>query len=119
MKPSMVLMLLVASCSSELPAKIAPGCSALVGDDCLSPFPSSLYETPDSTAATGVRVAIPAGVLPVEASGAPLSADRLNGRDGFSPSTPFIVYFKAGVGASQLAPLDQLAQSVTAQSPVQ
>ena len=47
---------------------IAAGCNPLVGDDCLTPFPSSFYEQSDSTTATGVRVHIGAGLLPTQAN---------------------------------------------------
>src|SRR6185503_17371827 len=67
----------------------------LVGDDCLTPFPAQFFQSP-----SGVR--IPDGVLPVQVNGIPLSAERLNGRSGFSPQTPFFVYFRRGVEAAQL-----------------
>jgi hypothetical protein len=111
-------LLLVAACGSSPPADVPAGCNPLVGDDCLTPFPSSLVETPDATSATGVRVAIPEEHLPPQHT-APLSAARLNRHDGISPSTPFVVYFKKGVDATQLPTLDALDASVTADSAVQ
>ncbi len=94
------------------PPEPKPGCNPIGGDDCLSPFPSSFYQT-----ATGVQ--IPAGVLPVQASGIALSPSRLNQKDGFSPATPFFVYFKAGVDPTNLPTADTLDQSVKSSSPVQ
>ncbi len=111
-------LLLVAACGSSPPPDVPAGCNPLVGDDCLTPFPSSLVETPDATTATGLRVAIPDDKLPQQHS-APLSAMRLNRHDGISPSTPFVVYFKRGVDATQLPTLDALDASVTADSAVQ
>ena len=95
------------------------GCNPLIGDDCLTPFPSSIVETPDSTTTTGVRVAIPDSSLPTPHAGEPLTPARLNLHDGVSPATPFLVYFKQGVEPTQLPSLDALDQSVTATSTVQ
>ena len=95
------------------------GCNPLVGDDCLTPFPSSLIETADSTTATGLRVAIPDSSLPKPHAGDPLTPARLNLHDGVSPATPFLVYFKAGVEPTQLPSQNALDQSVTPTSTVQ
>ena len=89
-------------------ARGAPGCNPLVGDDCLTPFPSSFFEVADATTATGVRVALGPATLPLSASGVALSPIGSNQKDGFSPATPFVVYFKAGVDATQLPTLDTL-----------
>jgi hypothetical protein len=110
--------MVMAACGSSPPPDVPAGCNPLVGDDCLTPFPSSLIETPDATTATGLRVAIPEEKLPPQHT-APLSAARLNRHDGISPSTPFVVYFKKGVDATQLPTLDALDASVAADSAVQ
>ena len=112
-------LMLVAGCGAPPPPEPAPGCNPLVGDDCLTPFPSAFFETADSSTATGVRVALGPTALPSSAAGVVLKPDRLNQKDGFSPATPFLVYFKAGVDATQLPTVDMLAQSVTATSAVQ
>jgi len=101
------------------PAEVPAGCNPIVGDDCLTPFPSSFHERPDKATRTGVRVEIGAGVLPVVRSGIPLSPDRLNRLDGFSPATPFLVYFEKGVDASQLFGWQDPSVSTTPASPVQ
>jgi hypothetical protein len=109
-------VLTCAACTSP-PPEPQPGCNPLVGDDCRTPFPSSFYEIPDVTSATGVREHLPDDFLQV--SGAtPLSAQRLNLRDGASPGSPFIVYFQDGVDASQLPGPDDLAPTVGADSPI-
>ncbi|HEY3801654.1 MAG TPA: hypothetical protein VGL61_03570 [Kofleriaceae bacterium] len=104
--------LVVAGCGSSGPPEPKAGCNPLIGDDCLTPWPSSFYQT-----ATG-QVSVPAGVLPAPRNTV-LTPDRLNAHDGFSPSTPFVVYFKDGVDASQLPTADALDQSVVASSAVQ
>jgi hypothetical protein len=118
-KTSLTLALLVSGCGAGPPPDVPAGCNPLVGDDCLTPFPSGLYEVADGTSATGVRVALPADRLPVSSQGVAIRPDRLDQKDGFSPASPFLVYFKAGVDATQLPTADTLAASVTAQSAVQ
>jgi pimeloyl-ACP methyl ester carboxylesterase len=99
---------------------IAAGCNPLIGDDCLTPFPSSFYEESDSTTATGVRVHIGAGLLPTQAADdLPISPDRLNQKDGFSPATPFVVYFANGVQGSALGGWSDPSASLTPSGPVQ
>lgn len=111
----------VAACDSpagpELP-DIQPGCNPLIGDDCLSPFPSSVYQVDDASTATGVRMAVVQSALPAP-NDVPLDAARINAHDGVSPSTPFVVYFAAGVDATQLPSEATLADSITATSAVQ
>lgn len=112
-------LVLVAACSSSPPPEAAPGCNPLVGDDCLSPFPSSFIEVADATTATGFRLSIDDSTLPSQRNGPQLSGARLAVHDGVSPSTPFVVYFKRGVDPTQLPTLDALDQSVLPGSAVQ
>src|SRR5262249_21568315 len=95
-----------------------PTCNPVIGDDCLTPFPSSYFEVPADTA-TGVELALPADILPKSKSGVVVKPDRLNARDGFSPASPFLVYFAAGVDPANLPAQTALAGSVTASSAVQ
>jgi hypothetical protein len=102
------------------PPETAPGCNPLVGDDCLTPFPSSFYEQPDPTTATGVRVHIGPGLLPIQAGeGLPIAPDRLNEKDGFSPASPFVVYFAKGVDGTALGGWSDPSASLTPSGPVQ
>jgi hypothetical protein len=126
----LVTFLFLAACGGsdgEGPAADAGGgadaappspCNPVVGDDCVTPFPSTYYEKSASTT-TGVAVAIPREVMPITISGSVIEPDRLNSHDGFSPSTPFIVYFQAGVDVTQLPTLADLADTVLATSPIQ
>jgi hypothetical protein len=109
----------LAACHAPPPPEAAPGCNPIVGDDCLTPFPSSFFLTDDATRATGVHVAIADAALPTLTSGQPLSAARLQGVDGFSPAMPLYVYFKEGVDPTQLPGLDRIADSTRADSAVQ
>ncbi len=94
-----------------------PGCNPIVGDDCVTPFPSSFHQRVDPASATGYRVKVDA--LVATASGKPIRVDRLNQKDGFSPATPFVVYLKSGVDASQLVGWQDPSASVLPASPVQ
>jgi hypothetical protein len=99
------------------PPEAAPGCNPVLGDDCLTPFPSTFFEVPDPTTATGVRLALAADVLPQITP--PLSTERYNQKDGFSPAAQFMVYFKAGVDETELPTLDELDATVNPTSVVQ
>jgi hypothetical protein len=112
---------LAAACSSSKPAEVRAGCNPLVGDNCLTPFPSSFIEVASSATATGFQLSIPMTAVPSMRDGTALTAlaMRDNRHDGISPSTPFVVYFKNGVDATQLPTVDALDQSVTATSTVQ
>ncbi|HZS39398.1 MAG TPA: hypothetical protein VFF06_21345 [Polyangia bacterium] len=118
-KACWLLLLVGCNSGSPPPPEAAPGCNPIVGDDCLTPYPSTFHEADDSTTATGVRVALGPMALPVSNMGTVLKPDRLNQKDGFSPAMPLLVYFKAGVDATQLPTVDMLDQSVMPTSAVQ
>jgi hypothetical protein len=112
------ILALVAGCASA-PAEVPAGCNPLIGDDCATPFPSSFYEVADAASPTGVRVAVAANVWPQTATNIPFRGEQVNGRDGFSPATPFVVYFKNGVDASKLPTDADLTAALTETSTVQ
>jgi hypothetical protein len=118
MRLALLVLFTCAACAPP-PGAVEPGCNPLLGDDCLSPFPSSIYEAPDPASPTGVRLALPAGALPVQTGGVPISAARYEGRDGFSPATSFVVYFQRGVDPSALPGEDQVERSLDPDAPVQ
>jgi pimeloyl-ACP methyl ester carboxylesterase len=94
-------------------------CNPLVGEDCFTPFPSIFFEKVDATTATGFRVDLPADHMPKSALGVAIRPDRLNQKDGFSGSAPFLVYFAAGFDATQLPTIDTIGTTVQATSPIQ
>jgi len=89
-------------CGASAPADVPAGCNPIIGDDCATPFPSSFYEVADSATPTGVHVSVAPNVWPSTATNIAFRGEQVNGRDGFSPATPFIVYFKAGVDPAKL-----------------
>ncbi len=113
-----LLVAVAAGCSSA-PAEVPAGCNPVIGDDCTTPFPSSFYEVADSASPTGVHVSVSASVWPVTATNVPFRGDQIEGRDGFSPATPFVVYFKRGVDASKLPTDADLTASTASTSTVQ
>jgi hypothetical protein len=99
----------------EPPAK----CNPLVTDDCLTPWPSSVHLVADPTTRTGVRVNVPIEHMPVNAKGIAVRPDRVNAKDGFSPSTPFLVFFADGVDVTQLPGYHDIDASLAPGSAVQ
>lgn len=71
----------------------APGCDPLDTRSCLLPYPSNLYTQQDPSTDTGLRVSLPPGSLPANASGAAINVNEWNRNDGFSPNTPILAFF--------------------------
>lgn len=109
-----LLSVAAAACGAADLPPVPPGCNPLVGADCLTPFPSSLFEAADPTTPTGVRLAIPPEAMPLESSGARVSPERANRADGFSPSTPILVWLGADhpIAAEALPGEADLARSL-------
>ena len=80
---------------------------------CLTPFPNAIYTTEDATTHTGYRVNLVSETLPVEVlHNTPLSVDRYNMADGFSPATPILTYFPERIDATSLPPITDPSQSL-------
>lgn len=71
-------------------------CEILNGAECLLPYPSSRFEVPDATTATGLRLAIPAYALPTLV-GPALTPAPYNQLDGWSPTAQITMHFPGGV----------------------
>lgn len=65
----------------------------IIDDSILFPFPSVHLMREDAATATGLRVAIPEGLLPVSECPdcRPMDVERFNRRDGFSTVQPIVV----------------------------
>ena len=70
----------------------AAGCQPFGGRPCLLPFPNNLYTRPDRSSQTGLRVNLPAGAMPINASGQRVSVAPFNRADGFSPGSAAILH---------------------------
>jgi hypothetical protein len=115
-----IASVLLAACSAAPPPEPAPGCNPLGGEDCLSPFPAAVFTRAEPASPTGLRLDLRLEAMPRQDFGiGPIRPDRLNLRDGFSPATPFVVYFERGVEPTQLPPVDDPGRSLAAGSTVQ
>jgi len=118
-----ILLALVLSagtgCTQSDGANLNPVCNPVAAGDCALPWPSSFYLAPDTTTATGFRISIPDGVMPVSDFGAKFDPARLNLMDGFSPAGALIANLKVRVEVTQLPPLANIARSLEPDSKVQ
>ena len=87
----LALPVLLAACGSEDPQPYSGPPVGLLDDRPLFPFPSMHLMAEDPATATGWRVAIPEGLLPVSDEGTPLDLVRFNHRDGFSIAQPIVL----------------------------
>ena len=90
---------------------VPDACNPLGSVSCLMPWPSSAYLAPADTA-TGVRLDLPAEVMPVNFDGIAIDPAPYNRFDGFSPSGPIFAIFESGVSADGLPPHDDPAASL-------
>src|SRR5581483_3304904 len=79
---------------SAAPGVLEPAavCQPFSNRACLLPFPNNLYTVRDRSSATGLRVHLPAGAMPVSATGHPISVAPYDRNDGFSPGSAIIVH---------------------------
>jgi hypothetical protein len=111
--------LFLVGCSGSDGANPDPKCNPLAVGDCLLPWPSSFYVKSDSSTATGKRIAIPEGVLPLDQTGKAMDPSYLNKQDGFSPAGMLVANLKARLDKTQLPPSSDLMKSLDPSSTVQ
>lgn len=104
-----------AELAAEL-SQVPPGCEVLSTKNCLLPFPSDFHTVNDPESATFKRVNLPQGQLP-NTSGETIDPTEWNRNDGWSPSTPILV-FVPGLDpeATRLPRQDEIGLSVTEES---
>jgi len=106
------------ACGSNDPlGGIAAECNPLGGAECVTPWPSSLYEIDDSSTATGVRLDFPVGALPTSEDDAVYDTAQANRRDGFSPAVQIFTAFPGGVEPANLVGHHDFGASLTDASP--
>src|SRR5687768_14283481 len=101
---ALLLLVLLASCGGGdgNTTGIPDACNPLGGDGCMLPWPSMAYAREDATSATGFRLDIPPGAMPVNVDGVAVEPNVLNRFDGFSALAPILVAFPTGVSATGL-----------------
>ena len=70
----------------------AADCQPFGGRPCLLPFPNNAFTRRDRSSATGLRVSLPQGAMPVNTSGQRVSVAPYDRADGFSPGSAAIVH---------------------------
>ena len=116
---------LYAGCQSSTPAaQPTPGapplllqdCDPIVPTECGFPFPSSVWTVPDSTTATGMRVAFGQTSLPKYDPAHHIDSTPFIARDGFSPGASIITHMPNAT-VTGLADPNHIEQSITTTSP--
>jgi hypothetical protein len=119
MKCWFVVVLVLGCSQTPDQANPDPKCQPLAVGDCLLPWPSSFYLKADATTASGFRVNLPDGVLPLDQTGKAMDATRLNRMDGFSPAGLLVANLKARLDRAQLPAATDLTQSLSPSATVQ
>lgn len=121
---ALVLALSVSGCGSDdqaeqgEPLDIPAGCNPISADwDCMLPFPSDFYRSPDETLPGGHKVALTDAATPRNADGEPVDLTLLHPSDGFSPGSQILLYLPGGVDSSGLTfHTDDIAKSTSSES---
>jgi hypothetical protein len=101
----------------------AADCQPFSSTPCLLPFPSNLFTRPDKTSATGLRVKLPTGAMPVNTAGQRIGTAAYDRNDGFSPGSVVIVHVPGLDNAGALAktgaaPLTNIGASLKKSQPI-
>jgi hypothetical protein len=79
-----------------VPCASAGVCDSLNAAECLLPYPSSNFLTPDATTPSGWRVNLPAAGMPT-VNGPFVPLGEFNQLDGFAPTTQIMMHFPQGI----------------------
>ena len=82
------------------------------------PWPSMAYATVDSSTATGYRIDIPKGAMPMNVDGIGIEPTTINRWDGFSAIGPILAMFDKGVSAIGLPTHKNVEESLAPNSPI-
>jgi len=110
-------------CEAVGRADIEAGCHPL-GDpggrgQCVYPWPSNFYTTPDAASATGLKLALPAALLPKNTQQTEFPADDLlNARPGFTPNAQIRFATATPIDGSALPPIDDIGRSLADDAPI-
>ncbi len=113
------LVLASVGCGSDSDGLETPQeCNPLGGINCMTPWPSGIFQVEDSTSPTGFRNSIPATTLPRSLDGVQIDPELfLNKRSGFNPASPIMTAFSTGIDGANLVHYSDYPSSVTAASP--
>ncbi|HEY5936353.1 MAG TPA: hypothetical protein VIU61_16995, partial [Kofleriaceae bacterium] len=119
MRKLALVFVLVAACGDDGDSTgIREDCNPLGGQGCMLPWPSMAYATADSSTATGFRIDIPAGAMPINVDGIAIAPTSLNRWDGFSAIGPILAMFDNGVSPTGLPSHKNPDESLAANSPI-
>jgi hypothetical protein len=102
------------------PERFGPSCTISTGLDanqCLLPWPSSVFLVADASTRTGFRVAIPIDAMPRNSERVAIDPAPWNRADGFSPMTTLIAQLASPIDASLLATWHDPSASLRPSSP--
>jgi hypothetical protein len=114
-------ILLLAACSSDggaggmVPAPPL-GCDPLTPSYCAFPYPNDYYTVADASTVTGLRLALPAEIMPPTSGGQRSTPGAFNEMDGFSPGIAAMTHLP-GATVTGLATPDTIGDSLLADSP--
>ncbi len=95
-----------------------PACDQIDERHCLLPFPSDVFTTNDPTTDTGMRIALPAFGMPVNADGVVADGSDWSASDGFSPGAMALVHLPGiDLERSGAPPITDIGRSLDADSP--
>jgi hypothetical protein len=109
--------LVLAACSGDTALAIEAQCNPLGINNCMTPWPSAVFEVDDPTTATTRKLAIPDHTLPTNFDDELVDPTGWNKADGFSPSAPMVMSFPGGVSAVGLPQASDMTLSLMPDSP--
>ncbi len=92
-------------------------CNPLDEGNCVSPYPSSIYQISDATSATGLRLDIAPGAFPANWDGAAIDPAPFTSRDGFTAASQIFTFFPGNIDPTGLVHHDDFPASLTDASP--
>ena len=110
-------LVVIGGCGGDDPPPAPAECNPLGTAGCVLPWPSSIYLREDATSPTGVRLDLPVGALPANIDDIEIDTAWINRRTGFSPMSQILLAFPGGVDGENLVSFDNIAASVTDESP--
>jgi hypothetical protein len=93
-------------------------CNPLDEQACLLPWPSAMYLEEDASTATGLRVALPEGAMPVNRQDVRIDPAPFNRRDGFPATGSMLASFPTGVSPDGLPPVWDIGASLAEDAPI-